>query len=514
MPKKVIFFQCAGDFWVEAAARLQSQHGWEVLYWTASDKFAGEIRSRFPRAIFQATKEAVFGLPAPGMENITGTALDEPLLARLAEHESIVLKMMDRLDASLDFTYGARLALYHHLLSYWGGVLDRLQPDLAVFCEPPHAIFDYVAYSLCLDRQIQTVMFPANPVFPSQALPVAQIDCHSPALEQAYDRLLATPQAERPSASPEALRYIEKASLPHDQAPVNYYVASRLKTSSEENIIKRIARDWLHPRSLKYKTSRAWDYLTAPAPATYEKQIGKDLTVSYKSGLAWRLAQIKGGKLRGILQRTYLSLCQPPDWDRPFVYVALHYQPEQTTSPSGGVFVHQDLMVRLLAECLPDSWLIYVKEHILQFRARRGHFGRQPSFYTELAKLPNVRLVPPDTSGFKLMDHSRAVATVTGTTGFEAVCRTKPVLLFGHAWYQACRGVFKTQSKEELTQALAEITKDFKPDPADVTAFALVYEQTTYRACPNGFLLKGVDLSCEDNAAGLTKALVEFSQDA
>lgn len=512
MSKKVILFQCSGDFWVEAAARLESRYGWDVLYWTASDKFAADIRRRFPKTIFQATKEAVFGLPAPGAENIPPMALDEPLLTRLAEHESIVLKMMDRLDASLDFTYGDRLALYHRLLSHWGGMLDHLQPDLAVFCEPPHAIFDYVAYSLCLDRSIQTVMFPANPVFPSRALPVAKIDCHSPALEQTYERLLAIPEADRPTASSDALRYIEQASLPQDQAPVNYYVASRLQNSPEENAFTRIFRDWLHPRSLKYKTSRAWDFLTAPAPDTYEKQRGKDLTESYQSGLAWRLNRFRGDKLRGILQRTYMSLCRPPDWDRPFVYVALHYQPEQTTSPSGGVFVHQDLMVRLLAEGVPDSWLVFVKEHMLQFTARRGHFGRQPSFYRELAKLPNVRLVPPDTSGFKLMDHSQAVATVTGTTGFEAACRSKPVLLFGHAWYQSCRGVFKTHSKSELAQALDEIVKGAKPEAAEVTAFAAAYEQASYRACPNGFLLKGIDLSCEENAAGLTRALLEFCE--
>ena len=66
-----------------------------------------------------------------------------------------------------------------------------------------------------------------------------------------------------------------------------------------------------------------------------------------------------------------------------------------------------------------------------------------------------------DTDNVTLIDNSQAVATITGTSGWEAALRRKPALVFGHAWYRDCPGVYRVNSVDSCQEAIGEhITKD------------------------------------------------------
>ena len=47
-----------------------------------------------------------------------------------------------------------------------------------------------------------------------------------------------------------------------------------------------------------------------------------------------------------------------------------------------------------------------------------------------------VRFMPRGFNSFRLQEHAEAIATVAGTAGFEALFREKPVIMFGHWFYQ------------------------------------------------------------------------------
>lgn len=127
-----------------------------------------------------------------------------------------------------------------------------------------------------------------------------------------------------------------------------------------------------------------------------------------------------------------------------YVYVPLQLQPEMTTSALGGPYRDQALAIERLAQILPDGVRILVKENPKQ----RGYM-RGPLFFHRLARIPAVTFLPSWADTRALTDNARAVATITGTAGWEAIRSGKPALVFGAAWYRSLPGV--TRWHEGLT---------------------------------------------------------------
>jgi hypothetical protein len=126
------------------------------------------------------------------------------------------------------------------------------------------------------------------------------------------------------------------------------------------------------------------------------------------------------------------------DLNCPFVYFALHKQPEQTTSIWGGKYCDQVLALEKLSELMPKDWVIYVKENPIQDFYMRGKY-----FYDRIRLLPNVKFVPTETDTYTLLEKCQFASTITGTVGWEAITGGKNVLVFGWgAWYKTLPGVF------------------------------------------------------------------------
>jgi hypothetical protein len=161
----------------------------------------------------------------------------------------------------------------------------------------------------------------------------------------------------------------------------------------------------------------------------------------------------------------------------PFVYFPLHLQPEATTSPMGGVYVDQFLAIETLSRSLPSGWSIAVKENPAQRYAKRDY-----GFYEQLAQTPNVHLVRRDTSTFDLIERCQAVATITGTAGWEALFKGKPALVFGRAFYRGAPGTIDATDPMTLARDLAEVEAGrFQPAvSAELRAFLGAIQRCSY----------------------------------
>ena len=229
------------------------------------------------------------------------------------------------------------------------------------------------------------------------------------------------------------------------------------------------------------------------------------------SGLEHRMYKRRANKYKQRLSAQYEALCHEPDLNKPYVFVALHYQPERTTSPCGGIFTRQGLMVDLLSKCAPEGWQIYVKEHMRQFDAAgRGQMYRTPEFFEQIASMPNVRLISTSRSAFELIDNSKAVATVTGAVGWESLVRGKPVLVFGgegHAYYAACHGGMRVSNRESCVEAMKRIQDGFEVDPLKVRLFLHALERISVPGYVDDRYEKNSGVSYEDNVRSLSQAL-------
>jgi hypothetical protein len=160
------------------------------------------------------------------------------------------------------------------------------------------------------------------------------------------------------------------------------------------------------------------------------------------------------------------------NYDSKFVFFALHYQPEATTLPLGGVFDNQLLALKILSESIPEDWTIYVKEHPRQlstknigtrnirkgFTLERRHF-RSKEDYNKMLRMKNVRLVSLREDSKELTRKSIFAATITGSVAWESLLARKACMIFGHSWNSSCNSCYMVTSVDDCKQAILAILK-------------------------------------------------------
>ncbi len=132
-----------------------------------------------------------------------------------------------------------------------------------------------------------------------------------------------------------------------------------------------------------------------------------------------------------------------------YVYFPLHLQPEMTTDALGHEYCDQLLAVEELLRRVPDDVFIYIKENPKQTAQMR-----EESFYRRMQALPNIRFLDREIDSINLIKNSEAVATITGTAGWEALQMGKPVITFGSAWYRALPGAFQWHQDFDYQQVI------------------------------------------------------------
>jgi hypothetical protein len=221
-------------------------------------------------------------------------------------------------------------------------------------------------------------------------------------------------------------------------------------------------------------------------PNSFIKVKSGNIEDNVTTRLLYYLYRLLAFNKRNNLKNQYDNLSTIPNLELDFVYLNLHYQPEKTTSPDAGHFVHQYLVANLLSKSLPDHVNLYIKEHPAQFSADRfGEQGRRSRYYIDLLKLGNVKLVSMSMDQFKLIDKSTAVATINGTVGWESLVRGTPVLTFGQPWYADCPGCYTIETKRDICRILNQITTQEKLDFSDVLEFAGLVESKSLNFEPD-----------------------------
>ncbi|MHC4677069.1 MAG: capsular polysaccharide export protein, LipB/KpsS family [Planctomycetota bacterium] len=110
-----------------------------------------------------------------------------------------------------------------------------------------------------------------------------------------------------------------------------------------------------------------------------------------------------------------------------YAFFPLHTEPEVTLSVYSKPYLNQIEAVRLLSHNLPVGTKLLVKEH-------PWSIGKRPlGYYRKLLDIPNVSLADPNLTSRELISHSRLVAVIAGSIGFEGLMLNKPVVVLGGA---------------------------------------------------------------------------------
>ncbi|MFT4803390.1 MAG: hypothetical protein ACI9YE_000582 [Psychroserpens sp.] len=158
----------------------------------------------------------------------------------------------------------------------------------------------------------------------------------------------------------------------------------------------------------------------------------------------------KRGLLKGMyslytnwnVRNFFSTVSREVDYESRFVTFYLHFQPERTTLPEGGIYNQQYFALKVLRGILPNDVTIYIKEHPRTFRRDYNEKYRGVDFYKELADIPNVHFVNKLDNDFKLIDNALFIASIRGTVTSEAVIRGRNAVYFGNAPFENMPGAY------------------------------------------------------------------------
>ncbi len=419
-----------------------------------------------------------------------------------AYHQSMLacerdfMSTLDRLSAK-PLSMGERKRLFRELLGFYKAFFETHRGITHVFFpKTPHFGWDVVLFHVARQLGIATLILQRTDL---SRLFVLRADWHDEIRLGREEIGRSNP----PSASILALLEGDSPVVRYSKS-LNAHIKSSVSAPTRANFVAngvKAAGRWTRLLARLYKSRRnRWAdsaFYCNPPLSTLEK-------------LACYVTKYSRNKR---CLATYASLSSAPDIGAPFLYYAMHFQPERSTQPEGMEYEDQYLAIATLAAALPDGWLLFVKEHPRQFDSwppdlRKMH-ARTPEHYAEIARLEGVTLIPADVDSDFLVSHARISCTVTGSTGWEALKRGKPAIVFGHVWYSACASCAVVSDVQGAASAIASLSAKSSAQVADdVRAYLGALEPHLVSCFPGTFLERPSDAEYDALVDSLASSVV------
>lgn len=461
----------------------------ELVYWVG----VPEKKTYSPKnTVFHSYDDAMVARPANDIDVSEFPPPDENLIIRLYKTESIVLTMMNRMFDRL--CVDERRHIYYTMVRYWLGVLKKYRPELIIFPNTPHFVYNYIIYELAHMLNIKIIMFDDTRI-PGRLLFYSDFQRGSDVLREIIKR-----NKEKNFTIDDLSDDLKK-----------YYEA---RTKKGYNTIPDYIRDqqkkhsfiyWLlYEPKIRESIRNLTFFIKAPRYLlSVVKRSGASIIKKPMLNLSYLL--------RYNLKKEYKAVQSKPDLSKKFIYFPLQKQPERTTSPQGDMFVDQILALEVLSASLPRGWIIYTKEHPLQWLDSGLGFSssRYKGYYKEISEIKNVYIVPVNENSFNLINKSQAVAAVTGSAGWEAVLRGVPAIIFGYVWYQDCYGIFKVNGVESCRDVLRKIAGGFRVDSQQVINYLRAFDDSTIHAFVSQTASKASGLTRQESMDNIAQLILK-----
>jgi hypothetical protein len=501
MPKKALYLCCIAEPWINVAKQLEVEDIVPVyfVHWKDdSDLFFESFKGK---SYLQTVESAWKGLGFP--EELKPKALDEIEFKEIAWYELNALKMMDRLDPlGNEFGFQERRYFFQDLVGYWLSCIEEYGFDVVISPSIPHRVFDYALYVACKMKGVMFLMFQMVP-FGSASLIIKDID------RMGLD-FQPLPEFERKKE----LSLLMRKKIDR--------VKSDYKTAIPEYMVKHEKNQKINLNKLKLSLVKPTAKILLSVlgykkqPNTYWVNKGKIPSMSHYSWLSYYIMKIRRSLKVHSMRLKYEALATDPMPEK-FILFALHYQPEETSCPTGGSYADQISLLRLLDDTLPEDIRILVKEHKSQFYTHQeSASGRDSSFYQRLASQSDrVIFASVDTVPFELIDRAMATVTISGTIGWESAIRGTPTLVFGRAWYENMPRVHKVKSKRDILSVLPLMQSEKNADmDEEIDQFHFLLELKAIKGKHYKAFLKNEDISMSDSKENLSNALALVIKDA
>ena len=508
-----IYSCCIVDPFLDVARTLESQYSVKPVYWIGdiasaqnNEETETMVKEAYPQIIYQSFFDAWHGKFSPEiMEKSSQMYVDIDFLNSISSQELQALSMMDRLDYDhKSFTYMERESYFLNLVKRWSYVIDEYKPDVVISAVNPHRVFDYVLYILCRYKGIKFISFQfsiyeAGRIFP--LLYFSEPDAMEKLLREDYEKNLKNTYS-HDDLTDDFQRELVRLNATYDEAKPFYMKAH------DVDDVKNKKMTFLFKRFMKaHHVFGKHGIFREGQTSTIYKNSKYDIENTRFSIWDWYKERKEALKYSKELHAYYNQIASAVSLDKKYIIYFLHYQPEETTSPNGGIFANQSLCIETLLKNTPEDVYIYIKEHPNQFMSHmQGHTKRIKRFYDDLIKNPRVKFVPLKMDSFTLIKNSIAVSTVTGSVGWESVVRKKPVIIFGVIWYECMRGVLRVKDDESASK-IYDFINNYEYSEQALYAYLYTFSQHTIQAYHYRDYKELTGISHDDSVARIAQSI-------
>ena len=162
--------------------------------------------------------------------------------------------------------------------------------------------------------------------------------------------------------------------------------------------------------------------------------------------------------------------------DKPFIFLPLQQEPERSLLLSAPDYKNQIETVEYVSKCMPENFLLFVKEHPTQ---GSGRDWRKISQYKKLQNNPKVRLIHPSVPAAEIIKKSKLVISVSGTIALESAFFNKPSITIADNDYTLISSISRLNSKNEL-RGLIEKSLEKKADPSIIMKYLDILEENSF----------------------------------
>jgi len=335
--------------------------------------------------------------------------------------KDVAFKMMDRMDLYGSLNRLDREVYFHNLLILYLKRIYEVKPECFISAENPHDYPKYIIYEICNFLNIPCFKF--------------------------YNWMLSPMIFLQNINSGEIINKKDEIPLNLDKKfinDINMFVENTKKNNSYQLYYMKTQRinEMMFPSILNFFKS---DILGYVRDIKYNSEML--LKKIYNPINPYRLNFITRIYIKNKRRKNLLTASrQFNDIDisnLKYVYFPLHYEPEKTTNPDGGIFQDQFLAIVKLRNFIPKDVDIIVKEHPSQlFKKMNGTRGRSPLFYKLLNNIKGLKIIDPNFNSKHLIKNSLLTVTITGSVAIEASILGKKALTFGNPWYNGCPNIF------------------------------------------------------------------------
>lgn len=370
-----------------------------------------------------------------GIESIKRTdlydkgLLDLPLSIDVtADHLFYLFEtLFSRIDLYGSMSFDLKRLYAHRYITYWIQFIKYNSIVMVISPVAPHRVFDFSLLIACQMLGINYVSFQTTPIDKQLFL-----------IDKFYDsdQFIFEHDFKSHRLKEKIKNDIARRTGTYEKAIPNYERRNILNNKISIKKVLNFSRKFFED---KYKF---WSSFKLPKNLI---EGGHITLFNYACYLICKNRRLKS------LEKYYEKNSSNVDFNKEYIFFPLHYQPEESTCPSGGIYSNQLLVLDKLLQIGSQDTLVYVKEHRSQFnKTLNGDLGRKKDFYDFLIQHPRVKLVDMNIDQFLLIDKSKMVATVTGTVAYEAYCRNIKSVLFGRTWLNDLTNVHKYSSVSKL----------------------------------------------------------------